>query len=319
MGDSRSFEKLNYSIRPNKNVERKLIVKLLKAIGSTGQFNVKEYQYIGFGSIWFVDFTLFHRALGMTDMVSVEKEATRELRLRFNKPFECIKLILREYSDAFADLNWEKRSVVWLDFDDILRPELFDDLKRTLLKVKSGSIIFVSVNADSWQLNNVLQGEEKLSQAEALRLVVEPVNLPADYEGRITRTMFPALVGNILENACKNAVSEGRPELVFAPLMNLTYADNVPIVTYGGIVLTEGDRAIFDELQLGHLTYLVGPPQFELAVPNLTVKEKMRFDQLLPRVGMPTSSQLGFKLRDREIEAYVKFYLEYPLYGEFQF
>lgn len=319
MGDSRSFEKLNFSIRPNKNVERKLIVRLLKAIGSGGQFNVKGYQYIGFGSIWFVDFSLFHRALGITDMVSIEREASRELRLRFNKPFDCIRLILREYSDALPDLNWEKRSVVWLDFDDILRPELFDSLKRTLLKVQSGSIIFISVNADSWQLSNVSPGEEKISQADALRLVVEPVNLPADYEERITRTMFPALVGNILENACKNAVSEGRPKFVFSPLMNLKYADNVPMVTYGGIVLNEGDRAIFADLQLGHLTYLVGPPQFELAVPNLTVKEKMRFDQLLPRVGMPTSSQLGFELRDREIEAYVKFYLEYPLYGEFHF
>src|SRR6266513_629431 len=172
MGDSRSFEKLNYSTRPNKNVERKLFVKLLRAIGGTGQFNVREYQYIGFGSIWFVDFSLFHRALGITDMVSVEKEASREQRLRFNKPFECIKLVLNEYSDAFADLDWTKRSVVWLDFDDILKPELFDNLKRTLLKVQSGSIVFVSVNADSWQLSSVSQGEKKLSETEALSLVV---------------------------------------------------------------------------------------------------------------------------------------------------
>lgn len=319
MGDSRSFEKLNYSIRPNKNVERKLIVKLLQAISSTGQFNIRGYRYIGFGSIWFVDFTLFHRALGITDMVSVEKESSRERRLRFNKPFDCVNLILAEYSDAFADLNWDKRSIVWLDFDDILRPELFDSLKRTLLKVQSGSIVFVSVNADSWQLSSLPQGEKKLSEAEALSLVVDSADLPADYQGRISRNLFPALVGNILENACKNAVSEGRPGFGFAPLMNLTYADNVPMVTYGGIVLAEGDRAAFDALQLKHLSYLGGPPQFALAVPNLTVKEKMRFDQLLPRVGMPTSSQLGFELRDKEIEAYVKFYLEYPLYGEFQF
>jgi hypothetical protein len=319
MGASRSFEKLNYSTRPNKNVERKLLVKLLRAIGDTGQFNVKEYQYIGLGSIWFVDFSLFHRALGITDMVSVEKEASRELRLQFNKPFDCVKLIPREYSDAFADLNWEKRSVVWLDFDDILKPELFADLKRTILKVPSGSIVFVSVNADSWQLNNVKQDDKELTQAEALQLVVEPPNLPADYEGRISRKMFPELVGNILENACKNTVSDGRPGFIFTPVMNLTYADNVPMVTYGGMVLNEGDRTIFEDLQLGHLNYLVGPRQFELAVPNLTIKEKMRFDQLLPRVGMPTSEQLGFELRDKEIEAYVRFYLEYPLFGEFQF
>jgi hypothetical protein len=319
MGDSRSFEKLNYSIRPNKNVERKLMVKLLRTIGSTGHFDVKNHQYIGFGSIWFVDFSLFHRALGIVDMISVEKEASRAQRLRFNKPFDCVRLILREYSDAFVDLNWDKRSIVWLDFDDVVKPALFSDLKRTLLKVQSGSFVFVSVNADSWQLSNVSEEERSLSPADALQLVVEPANLPADYDKRISRALFPALVGDILENAFKNAISESRPELSFAPVINLTYADNVPMVTYGGIVLSGDDRAIFDGLELGHLKYLVGPPQFELAVPNLTFKEKMRFDQLLPRVGIPNSDQLGFELRNKEIDAYVRFYLEYPLYGEYQF
>jgi hypothetical protein len=132
MGDLRSFEKLNYSIRPNKNVERKLIVKLLATIGASGEFDIKDYRYIGLGSIWFTDFSLFHRVLGIDDMISIEKEASREQRLRFNKPFECIKLILREYSEAFVDLDWEKRSIVWLDFDDVLKAALFDDLKRTL-------------------------------------------------------------------------------------------------------------------------------------------------------------------------------------------
>ena len=130
--------------------------------------------------------------------------------------------------------------------------------------------------------------------------------------------MFPALVGNVLENVCKNAISL-RPHFVFSPLINLTYADNAPMVTYGGIVLSGDEQATFDRLELEHLTYLLGPPQFELAVPNLTIKEKMRFDQLLPRVGMPSPVQLGFELRDKEIEAYVKFYLEYPVFGEYQF
>jgi len=49
--------------------------------------------------------------------------------------------------------------------------------------------------------------------------------------------------------------------------------------------------------------FLVGPPQFQLAVPNLTTKEKIAFDQLLPRGATPTSEDLGFELRDKEIEA----------------
>jgi hypothetical protein len=315
----KSFEKLNYSTRPNKNVERKLIAQLLGLLGSKGYFDVKSYQYIGFGSIWFTDFSLIHRVIGIKDMTSVEKESSREQRLRFNKPFECITLVLREYSDALADLDWQKRSVVWLDYDDILKPGMFDDLKRTISKVVSGSVVLVSVNADAQQLQHVKQEDQELSEAEALRLVVGSENLPADHEKRLGRAKFPSLVGDILDGAFKTNTTTSRADLEFVPLLSVTYADGVPMVTYGGIFLNPADLVEFNKLPLQTLDFPVGSQQFELAVPNLTPKEKMRFDQLLPRSEMPTSKDLGFELRENEIKAYVKFYLHYPVYGEYQF
>jgi hypothetical protein len=36
---------------------------------------VDEYVYVGFGSVWFQDFILFHRHLGMRDMISIERDA----------------------------------------------------------------------------------------------------------------------------------------------------------------------------------------------------------------------------------------------------
>src|ERR1039458_8364674 len=133
----RSFEKLNYTIRPNKNVERKLLAHLLGRLASTGHFKLPEYRYVGLGSIWFADFALLHRVLGIKDMISVEMEESRKKRLLFNKPFECIQLKLGKYSDVFPDLSWEKPTVVWLDYDDTLKSYVFDDLKRTLQRLGS--------------------------------------------------------------------------------------------------------------------------------------------------------------------------------------
>lgn len=319
MSKTRSFEKLDYSTRPNKNVERKLMLALLRRVGSNKHFDVPQYRYIGLGSIWFTDFSLMHRVAGITDMISIEREASREERLRFNKPFDCITLDLRDYSDAFPDLKWEKRTVVWLDFDDRLRLSLFDDLRRTLTMVPSGSLVFVTANADSWQLNGISKEEQHLKPAEALRQFVPETDLPPDHEKRLTRIQFPALVGEIFGNAFKNAVSADRPGLAFKPLMNLAYADNAPIVTYGGILLDATDSAAFNAIEMKDLAFLVEPPQFKLSVPHLTAREKMRFDQLLPCGEMPTAEELGFELRPKEIEAYVKFYLEYPVFGEYYF
>ena len=38
---------------------------------------IENYRYIGFGSIYFSDFHLFHRSFGMEDMLSIEKTHTQ--------------------------------------------------------------------------------------------------------------------------------------------------------------------------------------------------------------------------------------------------
>lgn len=43
-----SFEAINYALRPNKNVERKMILELLQALRTA--FSLGSHQYVGFGS-----------------------------------------------------------------------------------------------------------------------------------------------------------------------------------------------------------------------------------------------------------------------------
>jgi hypothetical protein len=60
-----SYEKINYSLRPAKSIERKMLCDAFRRLSAFGK--VENYQYIGFGSTYFSDFSLFHKALGISN------------------------------------------------------------------------------------------------------------------------------------------------------------------------------------------------------------------------------------------------------------
>ena len=83
-----TYEKINYSLRPAKSIERKMLGNAFRKLSDFGA--VESYRYIGFGSTYFSDFILFHKALGIKHMISIERDRENEERFRFNCPFRCI-------------------------------------------------------------------------------------------------------------------------------------------------------------------------------------------------------------------------------------
>lgn len=85
-----SWRKINYELRPAKNIERKMLSEAFRCLTSFG--SVSSYRYVGFGSHFFSDFKLFHRSLGITQMISIEDNKEYKERFTFNIPYSCIKL-----------------------------------------------------------------------------------------------------------------------------------------------------------------------------------------------------------------------------------
>src|SRR3954447_2820600 len=124
--DAPSFEKIDYSLRPAKSTERWM---LLEALGRLSVFTpLIQYQYVGFGSPFFVDFRLFHRRLAITKMISIEKETDREPRFELNKPFDCIQMLWGDSSEQLREIDWNAPSIVWLDYDYVLNSAVLGDL-----------------------------------------------------------------------------------------------------------------------------------------------------------------------------------------------
>jgi hypothetical protein len=67
-----SYEKINYGLRPAKCIERKMMCEAFRRLSEFG--SVESYRYIGFGSTYFSDFSLFHKHLGITNMISMEQD-----------------------------------------------------------------------------------------------------------------------------------------------------------------------------------------------------------------------------------------------------
>src|ERR1700761_6192677 len=112
---SSSFEKINYSLRPNKSIERKMICEAFTRLSLLD--HLSNYRYIGMGSAYFADFILFHRNLGMTNLISIEKEESKKARFEFNKPFSCIDIKYGNSSTVLPNLELEKsKNIVWLDY-----------------------------------------------------------------------------------------------------------------------------------------------------------------------------------------------------------
>src|SRR5690242_16417832 len=102
-----SSARINYSLRPAKHIERRMIAESLRHVAPFA--HIEAYRYMGFGGLYFSDFALFHRMLNVRDMVSVEIDTNSKERYEFNKPYDCISLEFGKSSQVLPRLKWDKR------------------------------------------------------------------------------------------------------------------------------------------------------------------------------------------------------------------
>ena len=313
-----SFDVVDYSLRPNKNVFRKLMLGTLQALD--GIYPIGSYRYVGMGSMWFTDFVLFHRALGLSDMISIERHAPD--RAAFNKPFDCVTVEKGETTKVLPDLSLEeKKAIVWLDFDSpFVGSSALDDLDIVSRLLPAGSVLVVTVNAVAECLDQAKDADENdLSREEALRgyaANLVPTNLGTD---DLSTKQYPALVARILRAAIRHSlVSAGRSEK-FHDLFGFTYKDGQRMLAVGGLIDGADSAKTLADNEVCKNEFVQAEP-FEISVPLLTPREKAKLDQHHPRaapiVRSQASRQLGFKLRQPQLDSFHRFYRHYPLFGE---
>jgi hypothetical protein len=323
-----SFERIDYSIRTNKNIERKLVFERLQTIRKA--FDLHKYRYLGLGSMWFVDFGLAHRALNIQELWSFE--TTGPARAEFNKPFNCVEVRPGTTGEGLAGIDadhWLKPTLVWFDYDGPFTADVAADCRRLLLNLVPGSLVIITVNANrrNYKASSAAdEGPPVVARLNNLFGAAVPVGAreakPDIDEGTfptVLRDSVLAFLTNIVRTSGR--VQAGKP-IRFIPLFDLLHVDGTPMMTAGGMVVSDDDLvALASALDLTISEVLAGKGLIRRTIDliPITVKEKIALDALLPCAEEDFAAKYeasGLKLDVSQAMKYRELYSYFPVFAE---
>ncbi len=308
---SPSYRAVNYGVRAAKSIERKLIAEALLRLDRLSP--IEAYRYIGFGSVFFTDFLLFHRVLGISAMTNIEEHMQDEERFRFNVPLGAIDLRFGHSNQLLPKLNWSATTIVWLDYDGQLDAAVLADVETVASSIGRASVLIVTVNA---QPMATFKPGERVS---ALRDKVgrERIPLGIEADGHLANWRLAAVSRRIIGAAIERALADRNAPLPVAErlryrqIFNFRYADGPKMMTTGGIFFHDADVEALEGCQFASLSQVVdGEVPFEVKVPVLTAREVLWLNAQLPTED-PVSAP---GVPPADCEAYARVHRHYPLY-----
>ena len=282
-----SFRKIDYALRPAKHTERRMLCDILRKLSAFG--SLTDYIYVGFGAITFTDFTLFHKALGIIDMISIERSVGALQRLKYNKPFSTITLINKTSSAALPLLKWGNPHIIWLDYDDPLNLSMFDDVGIVADHANSGTAL-----AFSFQCNKATELEVPIASGETyvhkftsnygrdrVPANLDETDLTGWRFGDLGAKMLIDEINSIL--ATRNASLEDEADRIkFKMLANIKYSDNALMQTIVGVFVSGKDTEKVEAAKFNDLDFLERGNSIKIEVPKLTLREIRFLEQQLP-------------------------------------
>lgn len=319
---SHSFEHIDYSVRRAKYAERRMLRDIFRRLRPFGQ--VEQFEYIGLGSVWFSDFLLFHRSLGIKSMISIEKAVGAKARFEYNRPFQ-IDLRFGHTSKVLPKIDFGGRKVIWLDYDDALRPEILRDVRTVALKASSGSLLAVTVRCSSSRESDQFRservgGDESDTRSPSTRFKsnfadfrIRDSIIDADLEGFV----FGRLSLDIINEQIDDVLSKRKPTdaglIKRVPVCSFEYSDGTQMATVVMLLVGEDEAALVSECEFETLDFIEGEAPVYIDVPNITPKEFRDLERQLPLL-QNVSLDCGFVPKD-QVTQFVKFYRYLPNYA----
>jgi hypothetical protein len=337
---SGSYRKTHYVQRPAKNIERKMIVEALGRLDRL--ISMENVRYVGFGSIYFADFLLFHRYLGLAPMVNIEEDDSPEQRARFalNKPFSAVDLKHGRSSIVLPHIGWDQPTAFWLDYDVPINSDILGDVEMVTFNAATPAVLIVTVQATPEKVDPENPGSRVAALASAVGRERVPLGVRsnANLAGWRTATVSYEIIDGSIRKSLRErfpssevsalaAKGETEPSadvapvdsptaIDWAPLFNFQYEDGAKMVTIGGLI---HERSVTERVagcEFEKLSYVRGSglPNdcYRIDVPRLTTRELLHLDRLLPN-GL-TDDQGINGIPPSEVAAYAKLYRYFPAF-----
>jgi hypothetical protein len=318
-----SFEKVNYLLRPRKQIERKIIIEILQELKP--HFNdFREYEYIGMGSIYYYDFILFHKYLNLDNFISIDDKITRN-RFEFNKPYDFISFENQKSTEFLKSHEWKKNTLIWLDYDlPIL--EVIEDFGILANSCKNNDILIFTIDAQT-----DIPDEQKSLIFSKLSAYISPQYKNNKY---FTPLLFPTLLENIISNYFKERLLYEKLNL--KKILSFTYSDRAKMYTFGGLITDREDIPALTNRFVRKNTEIL-----EIDIPIITYKEKYYLDSIIKllksklqfireeldkgkieensdheKIFIMKQLKLTIELSYKDLKGYVDYYKYYPQYYE---
>lgn len=303
---------IDYRVRAAKQIERRIIAEVLNQLVLMGG-GPAHYRYIGMGSIAFMDFQLFHRVIGLRDMLSIEHEKHAD-RAVFNQPLACIKVLPGEVHDVLPTLDLTGRPILWLDYDGKLTDSMLDDTALCTRKLEKGAVLMVTVNCES--------GAHPQTEAAKIKGRIKAKRLPTGFGAphvagwkyaEFIRSMFKTEMQ--AEMLIRNKGKAFKDRLQFRQFMFFAYRDNARMCTIAWLFDAAEGAKMLEVAKLDKLdAYRPEADHFLINPPVITPVETRHVNRQLPSAMGAALVCPG--LSKEELDEYAKLYRHYPMFYE---
>lgn len=302
-----------YNLRPAKQTERRLLIDFLKCVHEAGQA-MSECRYVGMGGTMFYDFHLMHRFLGISSMVSLERDPDTYPRSRFNSPYDFIKVKNDTVANFLASDKDQSVTIYWLDYDDGIGAEIAADITSLGTRLKTGGSAFVTVCAHPPGILDKQNAELRLEYfQDQLGDLAVGLNLE-----NMENAAFPDTIHSILMTAFTNAFA-ARTDGVFQPLFQVQYKDSVDMVTVGGCFSSKAGARESARKVKADLPFLSAAHLYKIARLELTARERLLFDTAVTTTTEECEQEKslrGIGFRKKHFDAYRDLIRFLPRYHE---
>jgi len=318
-----SYKKIDYRLKPAKSVERKMLLETINRLFYFDQ--LINYKYIGFGSVSFVDFELFHKNLGINKMISIEAKKEEAARFEFNKPYSFIEMRYDISTKVFESLDISTEPViVWLDYDKNIQRYMFDDIDLVVPQLKSGSMYIITCNTSIDPDPIIKQKDKKVVRlkkftddfANYVPIEVVESDLTPKNSHRVLRKMFINRIEEQLSEC--NKIRDENDKISFQQLFNFIYNDSgATMLTVGGIAYSNNDKEKLEQCCFNNLFYIKNhEEEYKIDIPIVTPKEIQLFNSSICLNQEVCAAREVNSILGNEYEKYKNLDRYFPKYAE---
>jgi len=289
---------------------------IVEALGRLGPLvPLDKYRYVGMGSIFFRDFQIIHRRLGINSMVTVEENRRAETRVKFNLPLACINPVMESTNKALPRLQLEDNPyILWLDYESRVNRQMLADVEEVVGRCAAGSVMIVSANVERLHDD---KREHWLSEFGTAHDRPEPINPQERSEyAMLSYRLLREEIGRTLRS--RNAGIPDCKRVAFRQMFHMVHTDRTPMLTVGGALVSVADEVRWTECGTESLEFTrSGEDSYEVKVPPLTRREILYLLGKMPEVGssfLSAAERIGIPKRDAKQFASVYRYA--PLFVE---